>query len=178
MEMRPALGLLVIGSCVALAACPGGDDTARIVPLDFTIAHEDIERLRSDYVAAAHAGDADRLAQLFSPHAVLSLPGEQPIRGRDAIRDVLQRDLARFGSLQLVADETRITSDWAYDSGSVTQAWTGERPAGAPEQFQSTYAALIGFEVDGTWRIRRLVVSSDVPLPGSGGAENAGPQKP
>lgn len=161
--MRLPLGFLVIGTCLVLAACPGRD-TARIVPIDFTIAHEDIERLRSEYVSAAQAGDADRLAQLFGPDAVLSLPNEDPVRGRDAIRDVLQRDLARFGSLQIVAEETRITSDWAYDSGTVTQAWREERPAEAPEQLRSTYAALIALEVDGTWGIRRLIVSSDVPV--------------
>jgi uncharacterized protein (TIGR02246 family) len=160
--MRLPATLLVIGLCLVLAGCPG-TDTARIVPIDPSIAHEDIERLRTDYVAAAEARDPDRLAQFFSPDAVLSLPNEPPVHGRDAIRKVLQRDLERFGAPQLTPEETRITSDWAYDSGTVAQDWMAERPAGAPDQLRSTYAALLTLEVDGTWRIRRLVVSSDVP---------------
>jgi uncharacterized protein (TIGR02246 family) len=175
--MRLPTTLLVIGLCLVLAACPG-TDTARIVPIDPTIAHEDITRLRTEYVAAAEARDPDRLAQFFSPDAVLSLPNEQPVHGRDAIRNVLQRDLERFGGLQLNPEETRITSDWAYDSGTVTQGWIAERPADAPEQLRSTYAALLTLEIDGTWRIRRLVLSNDVPVAAGSPPSPAGPQKP
>jgi len=52
---------------------------------------EDITRL---FVERANAGDADGLAELYEPDAVLGFPPGRTTVGRDAIRAVLEEMLA------------------------------------------------------------------------------------
>ncbi len=53
---------------------------------------EDLTRL---FVERANAGDADGLAALYEPDAVLAFPPGKTTRGRDAIRAVYQRMLSK-----------------------------------------------------------------------------------
>lgn len=53
---------------------------------------EDLARL---FVERANAGDADGLAGLYEPDAVLAYPPGQETRGRDAIRAVYQQMLSQ-----------------------------------------------------------------------------------
>ncbi|MGL4325276.1 MAG: YybH family protein [Beijerinckiaceae bacterium] len=46
------------------------------------------------YRTATNAGDADKIAALYAPNAVLLVPGLPPIVGTDAIRDLFKRNFA------------------------------------------------------------------------------------
>lgn len=49
---------------------------------------EDVTRLVAERL---NAGDADGVAGLYEPHAVLAYPIDHPVVGRDAIRGIYQR---------------------------------------------------------------------------------------
>ncbi|HVV07706.1 YybH family protein [Amycolatopsis sp.] len=59
---------------------------------------EDLARL---FVELANAGDADGLAELYEPDAVLAFPPGSQTVGRAAIREVLKQLLARGGDFQV-----------------------------------------------------------------------------
>ena len=59
---------------------------------------EDLARL---FVERANAGDAQGLAELYEPDAVLAFPPGSQTVGRDAIRDVLEKMLAQAPRFQL-----------------------------------------------------------------------------
>jgi uncharacterized protein (TIGR02246 family) len=52
------------------------------------------EDLTRPFIERANAGDADGLAALYEPDAVLAFPPGQTTRGRDAIRAVYQQMLS------------------------------------------------------------------------------------
>ena len=97
---------------------------------------EDITRL---FVERANAGDAEGLAELYEPHAVLGFPPGRTTVGRDAIRAVLEKMLARVDHLEpeeplptLRAGDLALTATAAKDD------------AGARAQ-------VVRRQADGTW---------------------------
>ncbi len=97
----------------------------------------DPEDLARFFIQRANAGDADGLAALYEPDALLAGPGGQAIRGRQAIRDFYagllkdrptfqpgdQRPALRNGGIALTS--TRLAS------GAVTAEVARQQPDGA-----------------------------------------------
>jgi len=109
---------------------------------------EDITRL---FVERANAGDAEGLAELYEPHAVLGFPPGRTTVGRDAIRAVLEEMLAHVDHFEpeeplptLRAGDLALTATAAKDD------------AGARAQ-------VVRRQADGTW-LRAL----DMPEIGAG----------
>ncbi len=103
---------------------------------------EDLARL---FVLRASAGDADGLAALYEPDAVLSLPDGQTAVGRPAIRDFYarllttrrnfgggeQRPAMRRGDLALTSTRTangRVTAEVARRQADGSWLWAIDQP--------------------------------------------------
>lgn len=76
-EMRRPLSVIVIASLFALVGCTSSQDPAAFV-----------ER----YVQLHAARDVDALLALHAPDAEFVIPGQDPIRGSAALRDLLEWD--------------------------------------------------------------------------------------
>jgi len=109
---------------------------------------EDITRL---FVERANAGDAEGLAELYEPDAVLGFPQGRTTVGRDAIRAVLEEMLAHVGRFE--PEEPLPT----LRSGDLALTATAAKDgAGARAQ-------VVRRQADGTW-LRAL----DMPEIGAG----------
>jgi uncharacterized protein (TIGR02246 family) len=97
---------------------------------------EDITRL---FVERANAGDADGLAELYEPDAVMGFPPGQTTVGRDAIRAVLEAMLEHVEHFE--PEEPRPT----LRSGDIALTTTAAKDdAGARAQ-------VVRRQADGTW---------------------------
>jgi uncharacterized protein (TIGR02246 family) len=79
-------------------------------------------RHAAELMARATAdGDADALAALYAPNAILLAPGAPPIVGRDAIRSIAARN-AQMGKTSLVFGDIRM--DQSGEAALVLWEWT------------------------------------------------------
>ncbi len=102
------------------------------------------------FVQRANAGDADGLAELYEPDAILAGPGGQIIIGREAIRrfyaDMLaggrkfqageQRPALRRSGLALTSTKLsngRVTAEVAREQPDSSWLWVVDQPAIAQE---------------------------------------------
>lgn len=80
------------------------------------------------FVAATAAGDADRIAAIYAPDAMMLAPGAAPINGRDAIAAVFRRN---FAVGKNVIAFSKIRSDVGADRAALYWEWsTTITPAG------------------------------------------------
>ncbi len=73
------------------------------------------------FVAATAAGDADAIAALYAPNALLLAPGAPVIGGREAIRAIHQRN-AGLGESTIAFDDVKI--DAGQNQAIVLWSWT------------------------------------------------------
>ncbi|MFQ5928998.1 MAG: YybH family protein [Acidobacteriota bacterium] len=163
--MRSHLSLLVLVSLVVLTACAPAGPTEAEREAAIQADKDAINQLRSDYEAAYNAQDAAGVAGLYTAGAVLSLPNQEPTSGRDAIQSNLQATFDQFeAKLSISSEELQVAGDWAFDAGTGTQTFTPKEEGEAIEA-HSSYIAVLKRQADGSWKIARLVVSSNDPLP-------------
>jgi uncharacterized protein (TIGR02246 family) len=100
---------------------------------------------------ATAAGDAEAIAALYAPDAVLFAPGGQTIAGRDAIRAVFRRNQAagpnkiRFSDVKIDAGDDRAIMLWS---------WTLEiAPQGRPPVVTKGRSLLHWKRISGVWQI-------------------------
>ena len=117
------------------------------------------------WVAAANAGDVDRLVSMFTDDAVMMEPETPAATGKEAIRSQLQ---AFFDEVSIeddsVAVEVRLAGDWAFARGRFTTIVT-PKAGGEPNQIRGTWIDIRERQADGSWKISRTMWSSDAPLP-------------
>jgi len=99
-------GVLVLG---LLAAAPASAQVA--APLDAV----DV------FVRATAAGDAEAIASLYAPNAILLAPGAPVFAGRDTIRSIQQRNAAA-GQSSMVFDDVKM--DAGENQAVVLWSWT------------------------------------------------------
>jgi uncharacterized protein (TIGR02246 family) len=144
---RPPGGTLFSGASPAPAATP---------------AVREIERTRSEYVAAWLAGNADQLAGLYAEDALVLYPDQPPVSGRRAIGDYFKGFFEEFDRAQfeLRSVEIVVTGSWAYDRG--TYRWKGTpRKGGGPVEDSGKYLVILVPQPDGRWRVARDMDNSD-----------------
>ena len=131
------------------------------------------QQLIQDLIDAENKGDAEAMAALFSPGAILLPPGGEVIQGRANIRTFL----ADYAKRKL--DNHAITSTVLLRGGeqSMIQAgtWSGDVPGqngAAATHVTGTYLA-VGIYNDGQWK---LWADSWQIKPAAGGAGAAPPQ--
>jgi len=141
----PVLSLL----CAANAGATGAADA---------VAAKDIAATLHRYTAAVKAGPVDAIVACYTEDADLLQPGMAPLHGRQAIHDFLAPLATQFAveSAEMASDSLQVFGDSAFQWGTYRQA---AGPVGAkPGHYEGRFAAQWQRDVDGTWRMRRLMV--------------------
>lgn len=125
------------------------------------------DSLRTAFLGAYEAGDAKTIASLWAEDGIPSGPGTPPVRGRDSIRALIERDPALGeASAEISPLDVRVLSpDWAYEMGVLTVRFT---PEGADQQqtAEITYLAVIHRTPDG-WKFYREAYNLNQAPPGA-----------
>ncbi|MDA2929500.1 SgcJ/EcaC family oxidoreductase [Acidobacteria bacterium AH-259-O06] len=165
--MRSHLSLLVLVSLVVLTACAPAGPTEAEREAAIQADKDAINQLRSDIEAAYNAQDAAAVAGFYTDDAARSMPNQAPIMGKDAIQSSLQATFDEFQvELALSREELQVAGDWAFDAGTATVTLTPKEEGEATE-LHSSGISILKRQADGSWKIARLVVSSNDPLPGA-----------
>lgn len=130
----------------ASPAAPTADDAAAI------------QALNQAYTAAILSQDNARVLALWAPDGVSLLPGEPPLRGREAIARFLDRIQA-----QMAGWKVRVQEMQCHDllvRGDVASEWCDthqvvSRPDGQPDWEGRGKMSLVLQRLDGQWRIRQ-----------------------
>jgi uncharacterized protein (TIGR02246 family) len=124
---------------------------------------ESIRRLRSEFVQATNAGDADRLGSLFTEDAIFVPEDDATCEGRDAIADYLD-DVMRDApeTIDLDVQETRVEGDWAFERLDVTIHSTDPESGEATETW-ARYFWVLKRQPDGGWKIDRAIYNIEEP---------------
>ena len=101
---------------------------------------EDIARL---FVERANAGDAEGLAALYEPDAVLAFPPGSTTIGRDAIRHVLEQMLAHADHFEVEEAMPTVTDGELAITSTVPADGTGGRVQVARRQPDGTWLRVL-----------------------------------
>jgi hypothetical protein len=110
MTASPPLSTLALLGVLAFAACRGESE------------RQHREALFREYVAAVNAHDVSKALGYYAPDVEFVIPGQDPIRGTDANRSLLEWDSVMNSRIRMVP------SGWAGDTltmaaGSERNAW-------------------------------------------------------
>lgn len=123
------------------------------------------DSLRTAFLDAYEAGDAKTIASLWAEDGITSGPGTPPVRGRDSIRALIERDPALGKATAEISplDVRVLSRDWAYEMGVLTVGFTAE---GADQQqtAEISYLAVIHRTPDG-WKYYREAYNLNQPPP-------------
>lgn len=154
MARRFLVGVVLLGlACAAPEPAPSAPDLATIQP--------QVDSLWVRYKAAALAGDATALAQLYTDDAELVELGLPTTRGSAAIQSLVAGILAglRILDSEVRPELTELLGDRVLQMGQyrdVIQA------AGQPVQVAyGRFAAVLRQDAAGAWRVDRLVAFPD-----------------
>lgn len=134
-------------------------------PADRSAEVEAIRGVRAEYAAAVNAGDAARVATLWTTDGV-DMPNHAAAAiGRDAIQ---QAHAARMAAMKvaitLTGEETRVRGNRAYDRGTFTVRLT-PTSGGPTITDEGKYLVLLTKQPDGTWKISHGISNSNLPMP-------------
>jgi uncharacterized protein (TIGR02246 family) len=158
--MRIVRSLSGVLPVLAMAACTSA-------PADSTAADtEAINKLRSDYIAAANAEDAAKVAALFTDDGMRMESNMPAIKGRDAIEKGLAQLMEGMDvDISITSEELVIADDWAFDRGQFMTHLMPKDPKQQMVMDQGKYIVILRRGADGSWRIAREIGNSNVPLP-------------
>jgi uncharacterized protein (TIGR02246 family) len=156
--MRHALTLCAVAVCgtVALARTGTEPRTQSSPSTDAAI-----KQVADAYVKATLAGDAKGIAALYTDDAVEMPPNQPMIKGKPAIEQYYQQQLAggvKFTSFSLNHIESRAMGDTGYDVGTYDQSLTP--PGGQATTDTGKYAVILK-RVGGAWKVAYAIYSSD-----------------
>jgi uncharacterized protein (TIGR02246 family) len=103
------------------------------------------------FVAATAAGDAESIAGLYAPDALMVVPGAAPISGRDAIKAIFARNFSLGRNAMAFST---VVADAGSDRAAVYWEWTSEivAPSGAAQR--TSGRSLVYFRKSGeSWMI-------------------------
>jgi uncharacterized protein (TIGR02246 family) len=164
--MRRLSTLLLLPLAVVLSACAPSAPPPAAAAADTTADVAAVGRVRSEYEAAVNAGDAARVAAVYTADGI-TMPNHRPlVSGRDAILAYQQELMSTMTpALTLTAAETQVMGDWAYDRGSYRLTVTPKAAGGTPVTDEGKYLVLLQKQTDGSWKLARGSSNSDLPMP-------------
>lgn len=119
-------------------------------------AAQEITRQGERHNAAWRLSNADSVAAVFAPDAVLMFPDAPDVRGRDAIRQTLAGmfDSTKVESLDVHPDTIEVYGASAMEWGTYEEV---VQPRGQPKvRFEGRYVLHWQRQPDGQWAIRRF----------------------
>ncbi len=140
-------------------AAPAADvaTTTTAATADPAAARAGIERSSQRFVEAMAAGDADAVAALYLPDAIVLPPGAPPVVGRDAIRADFAAMLASGGLVvTLTTDEVTRYGDDAVERATIAILADGK-------VVQTGKSLVVWRLVGGEWLYARDMYSWDTP---------------
>ena len=111
--------------------------------------------------AAFNASDAVALASLYSDTAILMPPNEPMVGGRTGIQAWFERALVRLRSVRIVAVESTVAGDQAFQVGTFT---TAASSAGEEKSPLAGKYVLVLRNHGGQWKIQYDIWSLDQPI--------------
>jgi uncharacterized protein (TIGR02246 family) len=155
--IRPVLVTLAIatGACAQQPARPTMEaDTAAL------------NALRNQFVAAYKAGDADKVAALYTDDAVVLPKDEATVKGRSAIAASDKAFFDQFTPKQVVlsSEEIKIMGDWAFDRGTY-KLTIAPKAGGQSATAEGRYLVLLQRQTDGSWKAARYAGNGSTPPP-------------
>jgi uncharacterized protein (TIGR02246 family) len=176
---RPFHLVLLPGLMLAAASCAGGSSepapttapeatseaAATAEPFDRSAEVDAIRGVRAEYVAAANAGDAARIAALWTADGI-DMPNHAAAAvGRDAIQKAHAARMAAMKvELALNGEETRVRGNRAFDRGTFTIRLT-PTGGGPTVTDEGKYLVLLTKQTDGTWKLSHGISNSNLPMP-------------
>jgi ketosteroid isomerase-like protein len=149
--------IAAVAGCVVLASAVFVAQGSKIVP--------ELSKLAADFGAAVTAGQAAKVAALYTADASFMPPNEPAIRGAAAIQGWFQKQIdGGVTKLQLTPTESRITGDVAFETGTYTVSVKPK--TGPPITDTGKYIVMLRKE-SGGWKISHDIFNSDLPLPGA-----------
>lgn len=118
-----------------------------------------IEKLHETDMAAAKNHDIDTLITLMTDDCILLPPGQEPIRGREAIWKFMQEHLPESQKYEITEyvqdfEEVKIIGDWAYEWA--TFHCTYHLKSGGPDLHErSRLFRILHRQPDGCWKVAR-----------------------
>jgi uncharacterized protein (TIGR02246 family) len=125
-----------------------------------------VAEIASRLEAAFNARDAAALASLYSDAAVLMPPNEPMVRGRADIEKWFERALSRLRDIRVVATESSVEGDWAFQAGTLTSsanAGTASSPSEEPAATVTGKYVLLLVNHAGAWKIHYDIWNLDQP---------------
>jgi uncharacterized protein (TIGR02246 family) len=116
-----------------------------------------VRKVAEGIIAADNARDLSRVLSLYGDDAVLLPPGEDPVRGKAAIKPRYENLFSHFNP-EIVGDieELRVNGDWASVMGRNRGRMT-PRDGGDARLLNDVYLMVLKRTGDRAWRISRLM---------------------
>ncbi len=134
-------------------------------PPDLSVVRTQLDSLWAQYSAAAVAGDADAIAQLYTDSAYLVESGLPTVRGNAALRSVVKDVMGavRFLEASVRPELTEIAGDRVLQFGTYRDVI---QPSGQPAQVVAgRFAAVLQRNSTASWRVSRLIAVADSTVP-------------
>ncbi len=126
---------------------------------------EAISDLRAREVAAAEAGDVEKLLAVRTDDFVAMPPGQPPVRGKADVRVFLE---GMFNTVtvqeSVVSEQLIVAGDWAYDRGIFTGTATVQE-SGDHIALDGKYLWIAERQADGSWLYAVQMWSDNQPPP-------------
>ncbi len=133
---------------------------------------EAVNSLLAEHVAAVNSGDIASNLAGFTDDLIYMPPDGCTVRGKPAFESFINGFFDAFtAEIEMVAEETVVTGDWAFQWGSV-KGTVRPKETGDSTTMDSTYLYVYQRQADGTWRIARDIYNSNVPPDGSSSTES------
>ncbi len=154
---------LTLCSLIFIAACaPAVVEEASTTEADL----QAINDLGQGFSDAYNAGDTAALTGLFATDGMLLPPDAAILTGQEAIQSLYEGTFARFtGEHSTTFQELEVAGDWAFGRGTYTVKLT-PKEGGEVIENEGKYIVICQRQVDGSWKLARLIWNTNSPPPG------------
>jgi uncharacterized protein (TIGR02246 family) len=157
--MKPACAVVLASLLLLVSACARKvDDPADVQAVKDAIAEWDL---------AWNAGDADKVASLYTAEAIAMAPNQPAGVGREAIRASCRKYFSQFSEEnRSIVEDLHVSGDLAVARGT-QETRTTSRAGGRPIQDKSKWLSVFRRQGDGSWKIFWEIYNSNLPVSGA-----------
>jgi uncharacterized protein (TIGR02246 family) len=145
--------ILVLAVTLLLSGCNTPQTPEPVKAADPQADKAAIDKVRDDFAAAFNAGDAAKVASLYSENAVVMGGSSPTAQGKAAIEANNKAFFDQFtAKITIAPGVTKTSGDLAYDQGTYTMELTPKTGGGKPMMDEGRY--LIVLEREGeAWKV-------------------------